>query len=120
MNYPGIQPIWAEVEDPELRSVLHPATAFDHPLDVVNDPDLTTNEKRAILSGWASDACAIESAPALRQPPGAKRPVTFDEVVDPLRSLDDDPPPPRPGGKSMRRSGPSWPDRGRHGGGARM
>ena len=25
----------------------------------MNDPDLTINEKRAILSSWASDACAI-------------------------------------------------------------
>jgi len=28
-------------------------------------------------------------------------PVTFDEIIDALRSLDD-PDPPRPGGKSMR------------------
>jgi hypothetical protein len=119
MTYAETVPLWAKVEDPELEPLLHPGTAFDHPLDVLRDPDLTTNEKRAILSSWASDACAIESAPALRQRPGAKRPVTFDEVVDALRSLDDDPPPP-PGGKSMRRSGPTGPDRGRHGGGLPM
>lgn len=105
-------------EDPDLNALLHPAAAFDHPRDVVNDPDLTLYEKRAILSSWASDACAVASAPALRQPAGAKRPVTFDEIVDALRSLDDGPPP-RPGGKSMRRgSGLSWPDSGRHGSGA--
>jgi hypothetical protein len=30
----------------ELDSLLHPAQAFAHPNDVVNDPDLTLNEKR--------------------------------------------------------------------------
>jgi hypothetical protein len=74
--------------DPELEQLLHPAAAFDHPRDVVNDPDLTLSEKRAILSSWASDACAVESQPALRKPPGARTPVSFDEVVEALRSLD--------------------------------
>ena len=50
----------------DLDDLLHPAQAFSHPTDVVNDPDLTLNEKRAILASWASDACAIESVPALR------------------------------------------------------
>ncbi len=71
----------------DLDALLHPAAAFDHPADVVRDPDLTLNEKRAILSSWASDACAVESVPALRRPPGGKV-VTFDDVVDALRSLD--------------------------------
>lgn len=87
--------------DFDLNALLHPASAFDHPRDVVNDPDLTRHEKRAILSSWASDACAVASAPGLRQPPGARQPVTFDEIIDALRSLDD-PDPPRPGGKGMR------------------
>jgi hypothetical protein len=112
-----VAPLWADVGS-EFEPLLHPALAFDHPQDVVNDPDLTRQEKRAILSSWASDACAVESAPALRLPRGAKRPISFDEIVDALRSLDD--PPPRPGGKSMRqRSGPSWSDRG-HGSGAQF
>ena len=51
----------------ELDELLHPAQAFNHPSEVVNDPDLTLNEKRAILASWASDACAIEAAPALRR-----------------------------------------------------
>jgi hypothetical protein len=71
----------------DLDSLLHPASAFDHPLDVARDPDLTLNEKRAILASWASDACAVDSAPMLRRPPGGKV-VTFDDVVDALRSLD--------------------------------
>jgi hypothetical protein len=47
----------------DLDTLLHPSQAFEHPSDVVNDPDLTLNEKRAILASWASDACAIEAVP---------------------------------------------------------
>ena len=73
----------------DLDDLLHPAQAFSHPTDVVNDPDLTLNEKRAILASWASDACAIESVPALRRaPPKGGRPVAFDDVMDALRALD--------------------------------
>ena len=46
--------------------LLHPAQAFEHPSHVVYDPDLTLNEKRAILASWASDACAPEANPHLR------------------------------------------------------
>ena len=85
----------------ELDRVLNPAAVFDHPRDVLKDPDLTKQEKRAILSAWASDACAVESAPGLRHPPGARATITFDDIVDAMRSLDDDPPP-FPGGVPMR------------------
>jgi hypothetical protein len=53
----------------DLNDLLHPAQAFSHPSDVVNDPDLTLNEKRAILASWACDACAVDSEPALRYAP---------------------------------------------------
>jgi hypothetical protein len=79
----------SDISDPELNSLLHPASAFDRPEDVVRDPDLTTEEKRSILSSWASDACSVESQPGV--PPGAKHPVSFDEIVDALRSLDSEP-----------------------------
>jgi hypothetical protein len=72
----------------DLDDLLHPAQAFSHPSDVVNDPDLTLNEKRAILASWASDACAVESAPGLRHAPNGERTVGFDEVMDALRALD--------------------------------
>src|ERR1700761_3492623 len=70
------------------NDLLHPAQAFEHPSHVVNDPDLTLNEKRAILASWASDACALEAAPHLRSAPGGKRPVLFDDVMEALRALD--------------------------------
>jgi hypothetical protein len=74
----------------DLDTLLHPAQAFEHPSEVVNDHDLTLNEKRAILASWASDACAIEAVPTLRCLPDGKRPVPFDEVMDALRMLDEE------------------------------
>jgi hypothetical protein len=78
----------AKAFDLDLENLLHPAQAFEHPRNVVDDPDLTLNEKRAILASWASDACAIEAAPELRRAPGTKQPVRFDDVMDALRALD--------------------------------
>jgi hypothetical protein len=82
----------------DLDVLLHPARAFEHPMNVVEDGDLTLSEKRAILASWASDACAIEAAPELRRPPGTARTVRFDDVMDALRMLDQQTtskPPPR-------------------------
>jgi hypothetical protein len=72
----------------DLDALLHPAQAFEHPMNVVHDPDLTLTEKRAILASWASDACAVEAAPELRRPPGTGRTILFDDVMDALRALD--------------------------------
>jgi hypothetical protein len=71
----------------DLTALLHPAQAFAEPMDVVNDPDLTLSEKRAILAAWASDSCAVEAVPALRCAPG-HAPVEFDDLMDALRLLD--------------------------------
>ncbi len=77
--------------DDEIGRLLQPARFFQHPRDVVRDATLTTAEKRAILSSWASDACAVESMPALRQMPGSGCIVRFDDVIDALRELDGKP-----------------------------
>ena len=74
-------------KDFDLNHLLHPAGAFRTPMEVVNDPDLTVQEKRAILASWASDACAVEAAPDLRQPPSAPI-VRFDDIMDALKRLD--------------------------------
>jgi hypothetical protein len=71
----------------DLDSLLHPSRAFAHPSDVVRDPDLTLNEKRAILASWASDACAIEAAPEFRMSMSGKV-VRWDDIMDALRALD--------------------------------
>jgi hypothetical protein len=74
-------------KDFDLDRLLHPAGAFRTPMEVVNDPDMTVQEKRAILSSWASDACAVEASPDLRQPPSAPV-VRFDDIMDALKRLD--------------------------------
>jgi hypothetical protein len=71
----------------DLDALLHPARAYAHPMDVVGDLDLTLNEKRAILASWASDACAVEASPELRQPADGP-PIRFDDIMDALRKLD--------------------------------
>ena len=71
----------------DLDTLLHPARAFAHPMDVVRDPDLTLNEKRAILASWASDACALEAAPDLHVT-NSGRVVRWDDIMDALRTLD--------------------------------
>jgi hypothetical protein len=71
----------------DFEALLHPARAYEHPRDVVADDDLTLYEKRAILSSWASDACAVEDFPELREVSGVA-PVKFDDIMDALRELD--------------------------------
>jgi hypothetical protein len=71
----------------DIDALLHPGRAFNHPRDVVRDNDLTLYEKRAILSSWASDACAVEDVLELRQLSGLQ-PVKFDDIIDALRELD--------------------------------
>src|SRR5512135_2143108 len=71
----------------DLNQLLHPAQAFEHPSDVLGDPDLTLNEKRAVLASWASDACAIEAASDLRSN-ARGAPVRFDDIMEALRTLD--------------------------------
>ena len=74
-------------KDFELDRLLHPAGAFRTPMEVVNDPDMTAQEKRAILASWASDACAVEAAPELRSPPSAPL-IRFDDIMMALKRLD--------------------------------
>ena len=80
-----------------------PHRNFHYPHQVVSDPDLGMDEKRAILSAWASDEHAVESMPALRHLPGTPAAVTFASIMDARALLDrmanaanDDDPPPSP------------------------
>jgi hypothetical protein len=74
-------------KDFDINRLLYPAEAFSNPKQVLADPDLTTNEKRAILASWASDACAVEAMPELRSAPNGST-VKFDDVMQALRELD--------------------------------
>jgi hypothetical protein len=68
--------------------LLRPAVGYRYPIEVVKDPELGGAEKRAILSSWASDACAVESRPDLRWLLGTEGPVPVDDVLQALGRLD--------------------------------
>jgi hypothetical protein len=74
----------------DLNTLLYPSEAYGHPDDVLADPDLTTEEKRAVLASWASDARAIAQEPPLRLTPGG-RVVAVQDVLDALKRLDREP-----------------------------
>jgi len=84
--------------------LFHPASHYDSPDQVLNDGELTTAEKRVILSSWASDIYTVESCPWLREVPGIPRPIPLKDILAALRQLDpedDDDPSPR-GAAGMR------------------
>jgi hypothetical protein len=74
-----------------LERGVRPAVGFISPLDVLKDPDLTTAEKREILSSWASDASAVQDEPTLRWLLGTPEPVRLDDVREALARLDNQP-----------------------------
>ena len=74
--------------DPEIEHLLCPGRVYARPQDVVHDPGLALDEKRAVLASWASDACAVEAMPAIRRIPGSDRTVSVDEILEALRALD--------------------------------
>ena len=73
----------------DIADLLHPTAAFSHPMDVVEDCDLTVYEKRAILSSWAADACAVKDVSELNL--SIEGAVSFDDIVDALGVLDSQP-----------------------------
>ncbi|SDR63521.1 hypothetical protein SAMN05519103_08710 [Rhizobiales bacterium GAS113] len=83
-----LPPTRPQTDNAELDRLLYPGRFFERPADVLDDPSLTPPERRAILSSWASDACAVESCPPLRRSPYGARPATFDEIMDALLQLD--------------------------------
>jgi hypothetical protein len=87
-----------------LDVLFHPASHYDSPDHVLNDSELSTAEKRVILSSWASDIYTVESCPWLREVPGIARPIPLKDILAALRRLDpddDDDPSPR-GAAGMR------------------
>ncbi len=80
----------------------HPVSHYDTPDDVVNDLKLSTDEKRVILSSWASDMYVVESQPALREIPGLPHRLRLDDILAALKQLDDETDPPPRGGMALR------------------
>ena len=81
----------------DMAALLRPADAFAHPMDVVDDCDLTSYEKRAILSSWAADACGVPEMTRSRQATAA----SFNDILDALRLLESEPEPDADHGKGF-------------------
>ena len=73
---------------PALARLLRPAVGFSHPSEVLKDPLLGPEDKRSILSSWASDASAVDDHPTLRWLVGTEAPVPLTEVLAALARLD--------------------------------
>ena len=82
--------------------VFHPASHYNSPDDVLGDFKLSTDEKRVILSSWASDMYTVESQPALREVPGLPHRLRLDSILAALKQLDNEDDPPPRGGLAMR------------------
>jgi len=85
-----------------VTSLFHPAAHYNSPADVLNDAALSIDEKRVILSSWASDMYVVESQPAFREVPGIPHRLRLDDILTALKRLDDDSDPPPRGGVAMR------------------
>lgn len=60
------------------------------PCDIVRDPDMSAEAKRALLASWASDARAVPNCPALRRLDDGNL-VLIDDVLNALKMLDGEP-----------------------------
>jgi hypothetical protein len=73
-----------------VEPVFHPISHYVSPDDVLNDASLSTDEKRVILSSWASDIYVVESHPALREVPGIPHSLRLDDILAALKQLGDE------------------------------
>lgn len=72
--------------------IVHFLGLLGHPRELVDNPQLEPEVKRAILASWASDAHVVRSQPGLRKPPELRDPVPVRDVLAALRQLDARPP----------------------------
>ncbi|WP_453942393.1 hypothetical protein [Bradyrhizobium elkanii] len=82
--------------------IFHPVSHYNSPGDVLNDARLSTDEKRVILSSWASDMYVIESQPTLREIPGIPHRLRLADILAALKRLDSEEDPPPRGGMAMQ------------------
>lgn len=85
-----------------VEPFFHPVSHYGSPRDVLIDAKLSADEKRMILSSWASDMYVVESYPALREVPGIPHRLRLDDILAALKQLDEENEPPPRGGLAMR------------------
>jgi hypothetical protein len=74
----------------DMGAQFHPVSHYASPADVLHDTALSANEKRIILSSWASDMYTVDSRPALRKIPGIVGAIHLEDILAALRQLDVD------------------------------
>jgi hypothetical protein len=84
-----------------VEPLFHPVSHYHSPDDVLEDARLSTDEKRVILSSWASDMYVVDSHPTLRGVPGIPHKLRLDDILAALKQLDHDTDPPPRGGFAM-------------------
>jgi hypothetical protein len=72
---------------PAPAAAMDGAIVLGHPDDVVRDPSLPLEDKRALLASWASDQRAVPGRPTLRQIDNGAL-VGLDTIMRALRALD--------------------------------
>ncbi|MDB5507353.1 MAG: hypothetical protein JWR75_1991 [Devosia sp.] len=75
-------------DDLNPGSAIGPQSFHTDPDDVLNDPDLTVADKRAVLANWASDIRAVRNRPALRRLDNGAV-VDIDAILAAMKRLDD-------------------------------
>jgi hypothetical protein len=93
---PSLPPAHLLTHDAELDRLMCPQRFYKRPANVLADGGLTIAEQRAILSSWASQACASEALPPLGAhvtSSGAHQ-VSFEEITEALRQLEQEALPP--------------------------
>lgn len=76
---------------------------LDSPSNVLNQPRMSLDEKRALLASWASDAYAVENQPILRKLDNGKI-VPVNDILRCLKALDQV----GPTGKDLSRRAMPW------------
>src|SRR5579872_1724753 len=84
------------------ETLFHPVSHYNSPDHVLSDNSLSTDEKRVILSSWASDMYAVTAQPGLREIPGLPHRLRLDNILAALRKLDEENDPPPRGGLAMQ------------------
>jgi hypothetical protein len=72
-----------------IERCFHPVSHYKTIADVLNDAKLSADEKRVILSSWASDMYVVESHPTLREIPAIPHRLRLDDILAALKHLGD-------------------------------
>lgn len=79
--------LYSLLRETTLKNTDPDCQPYGHPDEVLEDARLSTDEKRALLASWASDANAVPHLPMLRQLPDGSV-VKVEDIFRALKALD--------------------------------